>query len=183
MVRVRFQPRLGRSVELLTSRIKRGPYHTPELLPDQYFNASYTKVRQAKLAKVLIPRLQKEFPADMLRFERAADVAPQSKPITPTVPTLTIRHTTVFTGAATLRKTRAVYVPIAVHYRTTFEIPADSEPLVLKFDTATRPDLQKIANESLSAKQIYERMTDRCDARFITMFFRALLDSEKGEKP
>ena len=171
-VHVRFRSALGRSVELLDKRIRSSPYRTPELPPAQYFDSAHDKIRQLKLSKDLVARLTKEFPSELIQFEAVAD-APNATAIE--VPTLTVSYTTTFTGAATLRKKKkGIYVPIAIIYRTTFAIPGDPQPLEIKLTTATRPELQAIVEQGISAEELYGRMTTRCDERFVNAYLESL---------
>lgn len=174
-IQVRLRSDLDRSVELLDRRIRRSPYRTAELPPAQYFDARHDAVRQAKLRKQLISRLSEEFPSDILKFEGAGQAPTQAEPGSVEIPTLSVSYTTSFTGAATLRKKKkGVYVPIAVTYHTTFELPQDSKPLVLKLRSATSPDLKAIADEGIAPKDLYARMTAKCDERFVNDYLTSL---------
>lgn len=175
-VQVRFLPRLDRSVELLDGRIRRGPFRNPEFLPAQFFDAKRLVLRHDELGERLVARLQKEFSPEILRFERGKDLPLDAKPTKVDVPTLTVVYATAFTGAVTVRKKRGVCVPILVTYRPLFEIPNSGEPLEMKFSAASRPDIEAVVDEGLSADALYRDMADKCHARFEEEFVGALLE-------
>ncbi|MFC1641900.1 hypothetical protein ACFL5O_04310 [Myxococcota bacterium] len=174
-VQIRFQGKTDRSVELLDRRIRRGPYGNNQLPPAQYFNEARTAARQGRVASRLVSRLQREFAPEILRWEYAPNVPSDSQRDIIKVPTLTITHTLSFTGATTLKKYRAVFVPIAFAFRVMYEIPGDSKPLAMKFRTTSRPDLRAVVDEATSPEKLYQRMADKCDDKFTSQFLRKLL--------
>jgi hypothetical protein len=163
-VQVRFRRQPSASVQIMEDQVKRSPYASKEHLPGQYFDEARDTVREGKLAELLIARWQRQFPPDILHFERGPALTGELGQVD--VPTLAVKHTTLMTGATTMNKPRGVFASISINFEASFAVPGDKKPLSFPYRRAAAPDIKTMVAEELSPEALYDRMTEKCYGDF-----------------
>ena len=146
----------------------------PEQLPSRYFSPEDWQQREQVIGREIETRLNREFPADVLRFKLVPAFADDGTD-TPKVdqPTLVITHTSQMSGAFMSKKPRGAFVGLGFTVRSAFIIPGDDQTQSLKFSAWLRPDLKRWEEPGATAKEIYELMANGL-SRFAKKQFGAI---------
>ncbi|RYZ08450.1 MAG: hypothetical protein EOO73_08365 [Myxococcales bacterium] len=131
----------------------------PEALPSRYFRPEDWERREAAIGEELAARLNREFPADVLRFKVAPSIADDGTDNPKLAkPTLLITHRDEMSGAFMSKKPRGAFVGLGLTVRSAFLIPGDDQPLVFKFSAWLPPDLKKWEEPGATPKDLYEAL-------------------------
>jgi hypothetical protein len=166
VVQIRFRRSVKESLEKSDIQIRRDAYFGGEgMLPAQYFDADHAATREKVAANLFIEAWQKAFAPDVVRFELGPPL-PES-PSTPTVPTLSIEHTTSGAGIYRNPRPRGVFIGIGLVFDARFQIPGSEGGLECKSSSWRVPDMQGLKSGDLKLEDVYPRMGDEGFTRFV----------------
>lgn len=159
-VNVAFRRREAEASKDAEAQLTKSAYFMgPDALPSRFFRPEDWARREAVIGDEIVARLNREFPADLLRFTLVPAI-PDDGTDTPKVerPTLVITHRDELSGAFMSKKPRGAFVGLGLTVRSTFLIPGDDQPLVFKFSAWLPPDLKKWEEPGTTAKDVYEAL-------------------------
>ncbi len=158
-VQVVFRRRQAESSKEAEAQLQKSAYFMgPEALPSRFFRPEDWQPREADVGRELTERLNREFPAEILRFVLAPAIdddgtdAPKLDK-----PTLLITHRTEMSGAFMSKLPRGAFVGIGVMVRSVLLIPGDDQqPLAFKFSAWLPPDLKLWEQPGTTPRDLYE---------------------------
>ncbi|HSC88413.1 MAG TPA: hypothetical protein VLC09_14120 [Polyangiaceae bacterium] len=136
VVEIRFAHDFPQSKEMLDSIVSKSEkyYLGRKSLPTQYFLGEAARVREQKLAELLVQRFARSFPSDVLRFQLASPSTGENVELPAiTVPTLTITHKESLSGAFVGGKPKSVFLGATVVLNARLQLPGDEQLAPLKY--------------------------------------------------
>jgi len=180
-VELKFKRKLADTVTRTENRLRKSMFYGGEAsLPAQYFDEKRSEGREATVAKTLLEKFSKAFPADTLSLEPSGVLDDPSDEL-PKVqaPTLLFAHRTEMSGEYLSAEPRAAYTGVGFLVRVSLQLPNDDKPYEFKSSTWQAPGLREIRNGA-SFEAIYTEMADKAftklTKRFTNDFLPGLAD-------
>jgi hypothetical protein len=134
---LRFHKRASKSLERADAMIGKNRYFMGTMsFPTRYQDVKYMRPREEDVAKAVVERFNKAFPADILALESAPPLDDPDVPLPAsiTAPTWFVEYTADWDGGArTSDRPRGVWVGLGYSFESTFRLPDDSvKPLKYK---------------------------------------------------
>lgn len=186
-VQVRFQRKLGKTIERADSAIAKSPsFMGGQSYVSRYFDANHAKPREADLAKTVTARFAEAFPADVLTVELGDPIDDPEAALPPAnVPTIFVVHQVEWGGG--LQKNdnpRGVFVSVGEQFDATVAVPGDSKPYKLHFMSWRGPNLDHMKGEEHVEDKVYGTMAKDCfdgfTKKLLAAFFKDPMPTPGG---
>jgi hypothetical protein len=180
-VTIRFVRREPDSVAAADTLVKMSAYFMgKQSIPSQYFTGDYASRRETAAGEQIASVINAPFPPDVIHAEMVPPLVGQDPIPAPTEPTLFVEYGPEMAGGYMSDKPRGVFVGVGMTFKSSFQIPKDTQPLEAKSSLWRTPNPQILRNEGTGVADVYEKMAGESFARF-TKDFLALLGQKTPE--